>query len=85
MSRSSLTFTESKTPPGVRTPIQSPPTQSMVRTFSVNGRLSTRLRRFVSTQETRYRTARSNFLLCVSVSADAGVFAGDDGVSLGWI
>ena len=24
-------------------------------------------------------------LLCVSVSADAGVFAGDDGVSLGWI
>ena len=24
-------------------------------------------------------------LLCVSVSADAGVFAGDDGVWLGWI
>ena len=24
-------------------------------------------------------------VLCVSVSADAGVFAGDDGVWLGWI
>ena len=32
-----------------------------------------------------YIPASRPMVLCVSVSADAGVFAGDDGVWLGWI